>query len=561
MTTRPRIVLAVHRLILRTGRTPARRLWVAAYHGVARAGAAYLTWGERDAATYVRAGVATGDFLPGLADVDMTVVLAQDPAGPGVSCARARRRWQRLDRALPVTRLLLDWPRIYDDADLRDLAGASAFTYGLHDPGGPTAGRGAYFGDRASLDRVRMLERPGLYGATADWRLLAGPDRRPIEPDRDAQSRRIAAWLELLYWWRWVFPFCVDPTQPRTASLCVKLVAEPARIWLWLAHGERAASRADVLRRTVRRLPEEEDALHRALDLQRSLPDSPDPPLAEVLPTLLRFSARIAGLIASQVAPESATAVRLAGAEPAELVATPRSPAPVHAPARGEDAGVLPLCDWRSLACPALPDESFVLLPGDPGDPAVLSAATTAQRAGSYRALGAESLLILPARSLERTRLRAIKCPTTDPVSFALTDGALMAVFPEVRGWSAEDTARRAVAEHRTWLWAQPESGRRGGSADGDGHALGMLLTAARAALFLQSVKEGDPELALTVAETARRVAARSRAAGAVAEESLERYREFALHGVRPPAATISALRGLVLGLPAYAEAEGRGRA
>ncbi len=79
-----------------------------------------------------------------------------------------------------------------------------------------------------------------------------------------------------------------------------------------------------------------------------------------------------------------------------------------------------------------------------------------------------------------------------------------------------------------------------------------MLLSAARAALFLQSVQDGDPELPLTVTETARRLAARSEPARTVAEDGLGHYREFAAHHTPPPAATLAAMRALVAELPAY---------
>jgi hypothetical protein len=79
-----------------------------------------------------------------------------------------------------------------------------------------------------------------------------------------------------------------------------------------------------------------------------------------------------------------------------------------------------------------------------------------------------------------------------------------------------------------------------------------MLFTGARAALFLESVADGAPELPLTVTETARRLSSRSSVAAGVAEEALERYREFALRRRHPPAATVSALRKEVAGLPAY---------
>jgi hypothetical protein len=82
-----------------------------------------------------------------------------------------------------------------------------------------------------------------------------------------------------------------------------------------------------------------------------------------------------------------------------------------------------------------------------------------------------------------------------------------------------------------------------------------MLLTAARAALFHESVAGGSPELAVTVTEAARRLGDRSRAARAVADEALGRYREFAIGGVEPPAGAVSAMGDLVRRLPAYAEA------
>jgi hypothetical protein len=257
------------------------------------------------------------------------------------------------------------------------------------------------------------------------------------------------------------------------------------------------------------------------------------------------MSARIAALIAAELAEEDATEVRLAGDDPIS-------------PGGGSEASPLPLADWRALACPALPDESFVPLAGDPGDPAVLGAAVSAQDAGPYLALRAGGVMLLPAGPWWRTRLRAVQCRATDPVSFALTDGEAVASFPAVRGWSAEDTARRAVAEHRAWLAREPP-GRVVSAAPGSGgHALGRLLTGARAALFLDTVREGEPELAVTVAEAARRIGERFPGARTVADEALGRYRQFARDRTPPPAATVSATRKLVASLPGYGEADPR---
>jgi hypothetical protein len=256
-TSRSRLVLAIHRLMLATARNPLRRIWACAYQLTARAVTGYLTWGRASTSAYVRGGLAAGDFLPGVSDVDTAIVVGEDPADEGAA-DRARRRRQRLFRLLPAAELLVEGPMVYDAGALRELVGTSALTFGLDDHanrGGPSAG---YFGRHATFDWLRTLERPGLYATTADWRLLRGPDRRPRAPARDSQSRRIAAWLELVYWWRWVFPACIDPAGPRTAALCLKLIAEPMRIWLWLTHGEATSTRLDALRAAIRRLDSRE---------------------------------------------------------------------------------------------------------------------------------------------------------------------------------------------------------------------------------------------------------------------------------------------------------------
>jgi predicted nucleotidyltransferase len=519
-----RFLLAVHRTLLRTARTPLAVLWALGYRAAAWVYAAYLVRGERGAAAYLRGSVGTGDWLPGLADVDVAVVLDGDAAAAGAARERVARRWQALRGAVPPADLLLDYPLVLEQDELRRLAGRSALTCGR---------RPGYFGAGTSADGVRMLERPGLYGATADWRPLRGPERRPPELVRDAQERRVAAWLELVYWWQWAFPVCVDPSGPRTASLCVKLVCEPARIWLWLAHGERGDDRVDVLQRALRRLPEEEAALRLALDLQHGLPDSPAPPLADVLPALVRFSSRIAALLGAAV--EGTTEVRLAGGD--LLLA--------EGGWRGDPApALLALCDWRSLAWAPRPDESFALTAGDPGDPAAVGAVAEAQEYGPYRGMRHDELLVFPSARRSRTRLRAVQCPATDPVSFALAAGRRVASFPTAPGWSARDCAGRAVAERGAWLRSSRDIG---------GEALGHALSAARAALFVE-----DPdELALTVSEAAGRLAARSTGARTVAEEALGHYRQWARHRTEPPPTVLGAARDLVLGLDAFRDSAG----
>jgi hypothetical protein len=481
----------------------------------------------------MRGSLGADAALPGVSDVDVAVVLDEDPSGPGIARLRVRERWMRLRRRLPLIDLLLDFPMVLERGQLPEVLSTSTFTL---------ADGSAYYGPGFSEDRVRMLERPGLYEAVSDWQLMSGPDRRLVAPARDAQARRLAAWLELMYWWQWVAPACDNP-GPRAPSLCVKLVSEPARIWLWLVHGWRGGERAEVLREALGRLPEEEEGLRLALDLHRRLPRSPDPPLGEVVPVLMRMSARIAGRLAEEVEDEGSTEVRLAGS--ADEVVVP------HGMERASEP--LPLCDWRGLAQPRLPDETFFLFPGEASEPETLRAASHACAYGPLAVLRSDELMVSAALVRRRTELRAIKCPLTDPVSFAVADGHATAAFPDVAGWSAQDWARRAVAEHRAWLEAPPAPVPGLRPQEVSGGVLAMLLTAARAAVFHESVcADTTPELPLTVAATARRLVERSASDATAVEDGLGRYREFAIRRTPPPQATIDALREVVARLPAY---------
>jgi hypothetical protein len=157
-------------------------------------------------------------------------------------------------------------------------------------------------------------------------------------------------------------------------------------------------------------------------------------------------------------------------------------------------------------------------------------------------------LLALPVRPPWRGRLRAVQCPATDPFSFALARGEASAPFPAVDGWSADHVARRAVTEHRARLAVEPRTDRTSTA----GLALGALLTAARAAQFLESVQAGEPRLAVTVTESSRRLAERSPSARTVTEEAMGAYRRLVREWKPPSSRTIAGLRELVRGLPAY---------
>ncbi|MFL5868196.1 MAG: hypothetical protein ACJ766_13940, partial [Thermoleophilaceae bacterium] len=394
----------------------------------------------------------------------------------------------------------------------------------------------------SSPQRVRLAEKPGLYGTTSGWRLVSGPARLPPARSRSSQERRTAAWLELQTRWRWFFQgLCQPPGGPGWADLCVKAVAEPARIWIWLAHGERTDGRGGTLRRALELMPDEEPALRAALALDASLASAE--PGGEFAAHFARLSSRVASLLADEVASAGSHSVRLVGGE---LLLPPKSTfrlAPIVGDHRS--TGLLPLVDWRALVgawlCrpdappPAPPDETFAPLQLDPGSLPDLRAAVGCGHAGPYPALRSGEVLLLASPGWPRTQLRAIQCRLTDPVSFALLEDRPVTEFPSVAGWSAEDRARRAVAEHEPRL---------------AGADLATSITAARAALLLESVVEGAPELTLTA--TATLAALRSRTGSPVVDDAEEAYREFRSTGSAPPAATAAALRDLVAGLPAY---------
>jgi hypothetical protein len=307
------------------------------------------------------------------------------------------------------------------------------------------------------------------------------------------------------------------PTAPRTPYLAVKFVSEPVRIWLWLAHDERFFGRRATLERGLVLLPEEEPVLRAALRLHRALGHRRPAPLEEMLGAFVRLSERIAARIEDEVWEAGETEVRLLGGE-----------------STGD--GLVPLADWRALVWSWIPDETLRPWAGSPADPEVLATAGRAGSAGPYPALRARGLLVLPSADewRIRSRLRAVQCSATDPVSFALLGGSDFARFPRVAGWSARDWARRAVAEHAAWLRTEPESE--------DEPPLARPLSAIRAALFLASVEEGEPELAVTLPATLGQLAERLPAARGLAEESAGAYRAWRDEGTRPSAATIAGL-------------------
>ncbi len=371
-----------------------------------------------------------------------------------------------------------------------------------------------------------MTELPGLYSTTRQWRHLRGRRLALDEPPRSPEQIRLAAWLELLYWWRVAFAACAGDFGPRGGYTSAKLIAEPARIWILLEHGEKHAERARALERAIELLPEEADSFRLGLDLHRTAAEMPPMRLVEVLPVLAQLSHRIVAILSHLAVANGLTEARLVGTRD-EL-----TPTWIEAPAPHPDARAL--CDWRGIVSSHHGDEWFVQTDWEATDPAAIHRATMLQDGGGYYALRSGPLFVFPGPTWERTRRRGIESTFSDPVTFALAAGHETAFFPNHPGFCLNDVTRRALAERRAWLQRPTQE-----------TTIADLLLAARAALIRESFAAGAPLIPVTLAATARLLAERSTAARAVSEAALEQLR-----GHTADAGTTAALRAVVTALP-----------
>jgi predicted nucleotidyltransferase len=471
------------RLIVRTSKGPLRIVWRGAYELVARAVAWSFRLADRHASVYVAGSLGRGEPVYGLSDFDMVVV--------GERREPLARQLARLERFVPGEPREVLEIAVCEEDDLRRSTAATILDHGLEN--GEPSGLLADVGWQITAE---LQERPGVGQPVARWRRIAGPEQRPKSTASDRDRRRLETWLELQYWWRHALRGSLDPAMPFGAQLCVKLVAEPLRAWLWLENGVAPATRREALLAALRELPEEEAVLRQALELERTAHRLPPAPLAEALGFLVRLTDRVAASLARDAAEAGMTTVRLAGSA-AELLL------PGNAP-----SAAVPLADWRALAAPGLPDEALAPTGGDPADLATLAATARSWRPGVLPALRSENAIVLPTtETYAETVLRAVACAASDPVSWALLDGRETAAFPELLGWSARDAAQRATVEHAAWLRSPgPPMRRYLALGDTPAHVvtLARLLTAARAGLFAISIDTGDPTLAVTARATAK---------------------------------------------------------
>jgi hypothetical protein len=494
------------------------------YRAVALGLSRLLTVGTKGATVYLRGSGGWGEVYHGLSDIDLAIVV---PANRRYAVAT---RWRRITRLVPSITGLIQLA-IYDPNELAAVSACSTIT----------AVEPVHLGPGIAPDQAGLRLRPGLSeGPTGRWRTLTGQDRRSTTPANE--SAHVKAWLELQSVWRDAFRASLRPTAPATRLLCIKLVADPARILLATAP---PATRNDVLTGAISRLPEEAQIVQYMLERTRRLHRSDPSTLGIALEGCLRISNRIARQLQESVT--DTIEVELRGVD-IELALEATAVEGLRQIQR--DPRLLPLADWRARSWPLHPDDAFAPVTLNPADPMQLrDAVLSAGGYGPYPTLTDGELMIVAGPGL----LRAVQCRMSDPVSFALAAGASVARFPNVAGWSVEDCARRAVLEHRNWLGSHPIEGmsplsqwvraQPRTSAPGT-DVLGWLLSAARAGLFLQSVADGRPELHVTVGSAAARLGL---------SDAFVEYQGCRLDGRQPSNTTVLEVRERVLRQPAYA--------
>jgi hypothetical protein len=568
---------AVQRLILRTERTPLRVLWSLLYRGMVAAVVGVLRLADPGAAVYLKGGTGLDEPVFGGSDVDIIAVVA---AGSDMRKARVARAWELLSVVPLLPRLVSG--ATYDEIDLRRAMRGSCITYSLDEP----SDHAAFVGPEPVPDAFGVLERPGNFGPTRDWRVVGRTDRRPELADQTPEERRIAVWLELQFWSRYLYAVCADPRAVEASYMCFKLVLEPLRSLLWLLHGRQRFRRSDVLVDARRFMPEESEAVEVAAALRAEIPRLHPARLEDTVRLFIRLCDRVVERIGEEIDEAGATEVELLGLDPVSLTTGGGEMEGLRSVV-AQDAAIrlLPLADWRALVVPGMADETLGVVSRDPHSSELLGTLARASSDGAYPLLRSNGLLLLPAAKMPvrgnehhpstlesnrqrrvaawaRAKLRGIQCAASDPVTWALLERRSQARFPNVRGWHAHDVARRAVAEHSAWLrlpddgappmvrgWIEPQQA----SVRPTGLSLARLFTAARAALFLESVDTAKPEVAVTLAAVAGQLAGRSPTSEAVASEALEALRSFRQDGREPAEAIVLALRRAVLELDAYA--------
>lgn len=216
----------IRQFVLMSSRGPVLRLYVWVYRVMAVTTARYVAGAPGVRSVYLRRGLAKGESVPGISDIDLAIITE-----PSVVGAQAEV-WRRYRQAKRCCMLLDESPDVMDRATFQARRRSTRYQY-------------------------RLAE------GKATWEVLAGADDLAELPDSDVDQMESSVYFELRYWWA-LFSWQVlrsrsvrqDPVIRN--ALCYKIVAEFLKIRLALEQRLVVFGRTEALERCEPFLAEDE---------------------------------------------------------------------------------------------------------------------------------------------------------------------------------------------------------------------------------------------------------------------------------------------------------------
>jgi len=180
---------------------------------------------------YLRRGVARGEIVYGLSDIDLSVIIADLGEKEQAAKDTVRAVYQKLSRIIPLFPSSVTELGVYSLSEFYDMYE----DYDFH--------------------RYRFNE------GKHTWKLLFGRDLVSELPELEASELYLPATEELRKWWALLNEEFISGTYSppfRRRYLWYKAIAEAARVYLLVCHGEDAQSRDAALSQVKSHLPDEQ---------------------------------------------------------------------------------------------------------------------------------------------------------------------------------------------------------------------------------------------------------------------------------------------------------------
>jgi len=262
---KPSLRTPVQYLVVRTSFFPLVHLYGAAYALSVKVATLLLKRVDGVAAIYLRRGVAKGEAVYGLSDIDLSVIVEDDDGERRGAKEKVRAVYDRLARVIPL----------FDDGEVElGVYSVAEFSRLYEDYG---------------FNKYRFHE------GRHTWRLLFGRDVVKGLPQPDELDLRRAGGEELKKWWGLVGLDLFDGANRRSFErryLWYKAIAEASRVYLHVCHGVMVYRREEALDRVRSHLPPSESRLvDRVRGYLRHLAAGEDVPREEMMRLFVSLAA------------------------------------------------------------------------------------------------------------------------------------------------------------------------------------------------------------------------------------------------------------------------------